>query len=54
MYNSAALIDDKGEGIGNMRKVNKWSVEKDNFREEESFLSMPHLLEKLESRSAMM
>ncbi len=37
MYNSAVFIDDKGEVIGNMRKVNNWGVEKNKFREGRKF-----------------
>lgn len=37
MYNSAVFIDDKGELIGNMRKVNAWGVEKNKFREGNKF-----------------
>ncbi len=37
MYNSAIFINDKGEVIGNMRKVNAWGVEKLKFREGHEF-----------------
>lgn len=37
MYNSCVFVDDCGEVIGNMRKVNAWGQEKLKFREGESF-----------------
>lgn len=37
MYNSAIFISDKGEVIGNMRKVNAWGIEKLKFREGNEF-----------------
>lgn len=37
MYNSCIFIDDNGEVIGNMRKVNAWGSEKTKFREGDSF-----------------
>ncbi|PAB60097.1 nitrilase-related carbon-nitrogen hydrolase [Anaeromicrobium sediminis] len=37
MYNSAVFISDKGETIGNMRKVNAWGQEKLKFREGKEF-----------------
>ncbi len=37
VYNSAVFIDDKGEMIGNMRKVNSWGQEKLKFREGKEF-----------------
>lgn len=37
MFNSAILISDEGEVIGNMRKVNAWGQEKLKFREGNDF-----------------
>lgn len=37
IYNSAVFINDKGEVIGNMRKVNSWGQEKLKFREGNEF-----------------
>lgn len=37
MYNSAVFISDKGDVIGNMRKVNAWGQEKLKFREGKEF-----------------
>lgn len=37
MYNSCIFIDDQGEIIGNMRKVNAWGQEKLKFREGREF-----------------
>lgn len=37
MYNSCVFIDDNGEVIGNMRKVNAWGQEKLKFCEGDSF-----------------
>ena len=37
MYNSCIFIDDNGEVIGNMRKVNAWGTEKLKFCEGDSF-----------------
>lgn len=37
IYNSCVLIDNNGEVIGNVRKVNLWGSEKAKFREGDSF-----------------
>jgi len=37
MYNSAIFINDKGEVLGNMRKVYAWGEERIKFREGEEF-----------------